>query len=290
MANLSQVKVGSTTYDLKGTVLFVKGTQTAATGAWTGTLSNVSSLYTGLTIAYYLPYAGSGNATLNLTLDSGATGAINCYYQGNSRLTTHYGAGSLIMLTYAKAGEISVAGTATTDNRWIAGQNYADGNTRNTAGSTDTSSKIFLIGATSQAANPQTYSDDQVYVTSGTLQTNNTQATVNVCANTANSNSAGGLALYGTSPTDYGIAFRGTGNGGKHGGVQGDWAQYHYMTGATNRGWVFKHASSGNVASVDGVGNIVTNGAMTVGGNTTNTSGCKMQYNSTTAALDFIFS
>lgn len=36
--------------------------------------------------------------------------------------------------------------------------------TKNTAGSTDTSSKIFLIGATSQAANPQTYSHDTVYV------------------------------------------------------------------------------------------------------------------------------
>ena len=36
--------------------------------------------------------------------------------------------------------------------------------TKNTAGSTDTSSKIFLIGATTQAANPQTYSHDTAYV------------------------------------------------------------------------------------------------------------------------------
>lgn len=36
--------------------------------------------------------------------------------------------------------------------------------TKNTAGSTDTSSKIFLIGATSQATNPQTYSQDTTYV------------------------------------------------------------------------------------------------------------------------------
>ena len=42
-------------------------------------------------------------------------------------------------------------------------------NTKNTAGSTNTSSKIYLIGATSQGANPQTYSDDEVYTTSGTL-------------------------------------------------------------------------------------------------------------------------
>ena len=44
--------------------------------------------------------------------------------------------------------------------------------TKNTAGSTDTSSKIFLIGATSQAANPQTYSDNQVYTTNGQLDAN----------------------------------------------------------------------------------------------------------------------
>lgn len=41
---------------------------------------------------------------------------------------------------------------------------WTDNDTKNTAGSTDTSSKIFLIGATSQAANPQTYSHDTAYV------------------------------------------------------------------------------------------------------------------------------
>jgi len=47
--------------------------------------------------------------------------------------------------------------------------------TKNTAGSTDTSSKIFLIGATSQAANPQTYSDNEVFATSGVLTTKSVQ-------------------------------------------------------------------------------------------------------------------
>lgn len=109
-------------------IYYVKGTQTVATGSWTGVIP-VPALYDGLTISYYLPYAGSGNATLNLTLSDGTTtGAINCYYQGNSRLTTHYGTGSNIMLTYHPAGAVSVNGTATTDNRWVAGQNFADGN------------------------------------------------------------------------------------------------------------------------------------------------------------------
>ncbi len=64
-----------------------------------------------------MPYAGSGNATLNLTLaNSTTTGAINCYY-GTGRLTTHYAKGSIIYLTYFSAGSIKVDGTATTDNR-----------------------------------------------------------------------------------------------------------------------------------------------------------------------------
>lgn len=51
---------------------------------------------------------------------------------------------------------------------------YTD--TKNTAGSTNTSSKIFLIGATSQAANPQTYSHDTAYVgTDGCLYSGGTK-------------------------------------------------------------------------------------------------------------------
>lgn len=102
----------------------VIGTQTASTGAWKGYLHNVATLYDGLTIMYYLPYAGSGNATLELTLDNGtSTGAIDCYYS-TSRLTTHYGKGCNIIMTYWGAGSISIDGTATTNNRWIANACY----------------------------------------------------------------------------------------------------------------------------------------------------------------------
>jgi len=61
-----------------------------------------------------------------------------------------------------------------------------DNDTKNTAGSTDTSSKIFLIGATSQAANPQTYSHDTVYVgTDGCLYSNSQKVlTESVAAST----------------------------------------------------------------------------------------------------------
>lgn len=53
---------------------------------------------------------------------------------------------------------------------------FTDNDTKNTAGSTDTSSKIFLVGATSQAANPQTYSHDTAYVgTDGCLYSGGTK-------------------------------------------------------------------------------------------------------------------
>ena len=162
--------------------------------------------------------------------------------------------------------------------------------TKNTAGSTDTSSKIFLIGATSQAANPQTYSDDQVYVTSGTLQTNITKAATIVNANSAGSGTAGGLALYSdASPEQYGIMFRNTSNQGKHGYVQSDWATYLTMSNTDNRGWVFRRNSSGNVASIDTAGRAVFNGSVTVGGNAANTSGARMVYDSTSKAINFEF-
>ena len=44
-----------------------------------------------------------------------------------------------------------------------------DNDTKNTAGSTNNTSKLYLIGATSQAANPQTYSNTYVAATNGTL-------------------------------------------------------------------------------------------------------------------------
>lgn len=127
MAQISKITLpNNSSYDFKGSIYTVIGTQTASTGSWTGNLTSLNALYDGLTIAYYLPYAGNGNATLNLTLaNSTTTGAINCYYSGSNRLTTQYPVGSIIILTYYSAGSIKISGTSTTDNRWIAHADYA---------------------------------------------------------------------------------------------------------------------------------------------------------------------
>jgi hypothetical protein len=188
--------------------------------------------------------------------------------------------------------EFNVIDSVTTNNGHVTAVNVktvslSDNDTKNTAGSTDTSSKIFLVGATSQTTYAQTYSDDQCYVTNGAFQARVVSASGGVNANTANSQTAGGLSLYGTDPATYGIMFRSTSSRGKHGYVQSDWATYFTMNNSATRGWVFY--SQANVASVSGAGNAVFNGSVTVGGNTTNTSGCRMTYNSTTESLDFVF-
>lgn len=101
---------------------FVTGTQTAVTGAWTGNATSITALFDGLSIRYWLPYNGSGNATLNLTLaGGGTTGAVACYWKGTSRLTTHYSAGSVITLTYRKNVSISGSGSYT---GWWADADY----------------------------------------------------------------------------------------------------------------------------------------------------------------------
>lgn len=70
----------------------------------------------------------------------------------------------------------SNGGTVIKDSGYTIAANVPSGavftDTKNTTGSTDTSSKIFLVGAASQAANPQTYSDNQVYATNGQLDAN----------------------------------------------------------------------------------------------------------------------
>ena len=88
--------------------------------------------------------------------------------QGDANKTLSFGGTFKIpTVTYDAQGHIT--GKGTTTMTMPANPNT---DTKNTAGSTDTSSKIFLVGATSQAANPQTYSDNQVYATNGQLNGN----------------------------------------------------------------------------------------------------------------------
>lgn len=77
-------------------------------------------------------------------------------------------------LTLVAGSNITITPDATNDKVTIAA---TDTDTKNTAGSIDSSSKLFLIGATAQDANPQTFSQDTAYVgTDGHLYSNSKQA------------------------------------------------------------------------------------------------------------------
>ena len=125
MADISQVELlNGDVYNIRDSLLTgivpVIGTQTSSTELWTGNI-DVPALYDGLTIAYFLPYDGNEEATLNLTLSDGtSTGAIAIYLNGDVRITTQYSAGSTVILTYWSAGSVSIAGQATTVARWVA--------------------------------------------------------------------------------------------------------------------------------------------------------------------------
>lgn len=103
--------------------------------------------------------------TGTLTIDHGGTGATTA---ANARSNLGLGAAATYEVESAVANDSKLP-TGAAVKSFVEGKGYVTTDTKNTAGSTDTSSKIFLVGATSQAANPQTYSDNEVYATNGKL-------------------------------------------------------------------------------------------------------------------------
>lgn len=57
------------------------------------------------------------------------------------------------------------------DGKWIVPTD-TNTDTKNTAGATNSTSKLFLVGANSQGANPQTYSNSSVYASAGRVYSN----------------------------------------------------------------------------------------------------------------------
>lgn len=108
---------------------------------------------------------------------------------GSAQSPSHGGTFAIPKITYDAQGHITAASTVN-----VTLPTASD--TKNTAGSTNSSSKLFIIGATSQAANPQTYSHDTAYIgTDGCLYSNNTKVSVDGHTHSyAGSSTAGGSA------------------------------------------------------------------------------------------------
>ena len=99
-----------------GAIEYITGTWTATSGTWTGVTKDYE-LYDGKQILLYMPFAGSGNATLNLTLaDGSTTGAKEVYFEGNTRFTTHKGQYSVLHLIYLT--NHTVGSTAHASGAW----------------------------------------------------------------------------------------------------------------------------------------------------------------------------
>jgi hypothetical protein len=204
---IKQIKVGSDTHNITATQLPYGVCSTAANTAAKTVTVPVFTLETGATVIVKFTYANSASSP---TLNVNSTGAKAIKIYGTTAAstgttTTGWVAGAVQMFTYDGTNWIRDYWNNTTYSTFKAsGENAAPGlvpkpsttagstkflredatwavplDTKNTAGSTDTSSKIFLIGATSQAANPQTYSHNTAYVgTDGCLYSNSTKVSV----------------------------------------------------------------------------------------------------------------
>ncbi|WP_428232477.1 tail fiber domain-containing protein [Flavobacterium sp.] len=94
-----------------------------------------------------------------------------------------------------------------------------------------------------------------IFASNGDLNT--TGVTTSSALGIAQTNGSGqGISLYAGAVNgmpSYGLMFATTSNYGGYGSVNGDWATYFTMAGATNRGWIFRSTSS-NVASISATG------------------------------------
>ena len=99
------------------------------------------------------------------------------YRTGNVNLTkANIGLGNVgnfkAVSTVASQG---LSDTEKSNARANIGAGTSSSDTKNTAGTTNSTSKLFLVGATSQAANPQTYSNANCYIQNGALYSNGLQ-------------------------------------------------------------------------------------------------------------------
>ena len=112
---LTSAPINDIVFDLPGKSIWAKGLKFLGTdslkiiigsssdtvaGTWTGQHSEIGRYEDGLTIIYIPKVAGASTTTLNIN----GLGAKTCYYSGNSKLITHYPAGTPILFTYYNDG------------------------------------------------------------------------------------------------------------------------------------------------------------------------------------------
>ena len=125
---------------------------------------NGGTIPTGITIYVKFTYS---NTASNPTLNVNNSGAKYIKRYGTTAVgtsvSTSWRAGAIVAFTYD--GTNWVMNTGIDDN--------SDSDTKNTAGATQQAGTLYVIGATEQTANPQTYSSSAVRLYNGCLMTEN---------------------------------------------------------------------------------------------------------------------
>jgi len=116
--------------------------------------------------------ANIGAGTSSLTIGTTATTAAAGNHTHTTTIATDSGTNQLTMAANTKY-KLTAGGTT------YVFTTPPDSDTKNTTGNTDTSSKIYLVGALNQTGpQAQTYSDNEIYATSGVLTTKSVQVGV----------------------------------------------------------------------------------------------------------------
>ena len=251
----------------------------------------------------------SGYSVIRYTNNGTVKGYLGVHYEGrpiwgnssgtyynlvrNSALDT--AVGSATKGVYISSSGVATAMTYSLNKDVPSNAVFTD--TKNTAGSTDTSSKIFLVGATSQAANPQTYSHDTVFVdTNGALNSATPTAGNNSTkvATTAFVTTAIGSYVKKAGDTMTGALNFANGTWNKMGddayigdhNIGGHICIKPVNSAHDNDGGItfFNSSDTQLVALKASSGTLTSSGALGVSNNA-----AKMQYNATTEAIEFVF-
>lgn len=145
------------TYDSKG--LVTAGADLAASDIPSIPLSKISDVTASAAEVNVLDGITATTAELNYV--DGVTSNIQTQLDNKADKVTDGTTGNLVALD--ANGNIVDAGVSAAS---------AGTDTKNTAGSTNDAAKLFIVGAKSQAANPQTFSQTNAYITAGKVYSN----------------------------------------------------------------------------------------------------------------------
>lgn len=128
------------------------GTTVEDVATWTGTHSDITEYFAGLTLAFKIGTAGSMHTTLNIN----NLGAVSVVKNATTDISTSFPVSSVIFLVYT----IDSDGTA----YWKAHDYYANSD-KKTSSSNKAATKLYVVGATSQSSSGvTTYSNKNIYI------------------------------------------------------------------------------------------------------------------------------